>query len=147
MIPESGNVTITGTVTNTTAETWLGVNVYPLTSDSLSMTSVAELDAAAQALPDQVIGERIVEVSDHIDQLVPGEVQPYTLRVPRRYLGRTEGVHWLGVHALGENAAGRDDPRRRPRPHLHPARRRRAARAPHRAGPPAAQAHRVRPGR
>ena len=73
------------------------------------MTSVAELDAAAQALPDQVIGERIVEVSDHIEQLVPGEVQPYTLRVPRRFLGRTEGVHWLGVHALGENVDGRDD--------------------------------------
>ena len=109
VIPESGNVTITGTVTNTTTETWLGVNVYPLTSDSLSMTSVAELDAAAQALPDQVVGERIVEVSDHIEQLVPGEVQPYTLRVPRRFLGRTEGVHWLGVHALGENVDGRDD--------------------------------------
>ena len=109
VIPESGNVTITGTVTNTTTETWLGVNLYPLASDSLSMTSVAELDAAAQALPEQVIGERIVEVSDHIEQLVPGEVQPYTLRVPRRFLGRTEGVHWLGVHALGENVDGRDD--------------------------------------
>ena len=56
VIPESGNVTITGTVTNTTTETWLGVNLYPLASDSLSMTSVAELDAAAQALPEQVIG-------------------------------------------------------------------------------------------
>ena len=31
------------------------------------------------------------------------------------------GVYWFGVHALGDTVGGRDDGRRRPGPHLHPA--------------------------
>ena len=108
VVPESGNVTITGMVTNTTEETWSDVNLYPLVSTSPPMTSVEELDAAAQADDDLVVGTRRTEVSGRITTLAPGEVAPYTLRFPRSFLGRTEGVHWLGVHALGTNTAGRD---------------------------------------
>ncbi|MGI8645130.1 MAG: DUF6049 family protein [Nocardioides sp.] len=109
VIPERGRVMIFGTVTNTSDETWVGVNLYPLTSSSLPMTTVAELEAAVQTDVDTVVGERIIEVVDRIDELAPGEVASYALRIPRRYLGRDEGVHWLGVHALAQNAEGRDD--------------------------------------
>ena len=109
VLPASGKVTITGTVTNTTDETWTGVNVYPLTSTGLPITTVDQLDAAAHVPSDFVVGERILEVIFQIPTLTAGQVVPYTLRVPRRYLGRSEGVHWLGVHALAQNADGRDD--------------------------------------
>ncbi|MEO5853569.1 MAG: DUF6049 family protein [Nocardioides sp.] len=108
VVPETGNVTITGMVTNVSEETWTDINVYPLTSTALPMTTVDELDAAAQSPDDLVVGERRLEVSANIPSLAPGEVAQYTLRVPRRYLGQTEGVQWLGVHTLGANSAGRD---------------------------------------
>jgi len=109
VIPTTGPVTISGTVTNTSEDTWSGVNVYPLTSSAVSMTTVKELDAAARADDDLVVGERIVEVSDQIPILSPGQVAPYVLRVPRRFLATSEGVHWLGVHTLGQNDEGRDE--------------------------------------
>ena len=109
VIPDRGRVTIAGTVTNTSDETWSGVNLYPLTSTALPMTTIDELDAAAQADDDLVVGERIIQISDQIPVLAPGQVSTYTLRVPRSYLGDTEGVHWLGVHALAQNDEGRDD--------------------------------------
>lgn len=109
VIPERGRVTITGTVTNASDETWSGINVYPLTSTAFPMTTVDELDAAARADDDLVVGERIIAISDQIAVLAPGQAASYTLRVPRSYLGDTEGVHWLGVHALAQNDEGRDD--------------------------------------
>lgn len=108
VIPKSGRVTVTGTVTNTSADTWSGVNLYPITSASSPITSQAELGAAAASDPELVVGERITEISDQIDTLAPGEARRYALRVPRSYLGREEGVYWLVVHALGEGPAGRD---------------------------------------
>lgn len=110
-VPEKGPITVSGTVTNTTEETWTDVNVYPLTSRTDPMTTQAELAAAVDANPDLPVGERILEVSDSIGDLAPGEQAPYDLRVPRRLLGivGTPGVYWFGVHALGANAEGRDD--------------------------------------
>ncbi|GAA2134802.1 DUF6049 family protein [Nocardioides bigeumensis] len=109
MVPTSGRVTITGTVTNTSDETWIDVKVYPvLPNGSLPMTTTAELEAAALAPPDLVIGERYLPISDDLGDLPPGGVAPYALRVPRSQLPDTEGVHWLGVHALGGSAEGRD---------------------------------------
>lgn len=109
VIPEEGTVTITGTVTNTSDETWADVNMYPaLPSGALPITSAAELAAAAQVPAELVVGERKLEVSDPLGDLAPGEVAPYALRIPRRLLPTTEGVHWLSVHALGGDAAGRD---------------------------------------
>ena len=110
-IPESGRVAVTGTVTNVSDEIWEDVNLYPVlpTEAGLPITTVSELDAAAQVPADLVIGEREVSVSDQVGDLAPGAVAPYALRIPRGLLPTTEGVHWLGVHALGANAEGRDD--------------------------------------
>ncbi len=108
VIPTRGRVTVTGTVTNTSADTWAGVNLYPITSASSPMTSQAELEAAASSDAELVVGERITEITYPIDTLAPGEARPYALRIPRSYLGRDQGVYWLVVHALGEGPAGRD---------------------------------------
>ena len=111
VIPEQGNVTITGTVTNVSDEIWQDVNLYPVlpTEAGLPITTVSELDAAAQVPADLLIGERELSVSDPVGDLAPGAVAPYALRIPHRLLPTSEGVHWLGVHALGANAEGRDD--------------------------------------
>lgn len=110
VVPESGPVVITGTVTNESSEQWRGINVYAMTS-SLPLTTHRELRAAIDSDPELPVGERITEAgAARIEVLDPGATGSYHLRVPRRLLGigNRPGVYWIGIHALGETDAGRD---------------------------------------
>lgn len=112
VIPESGPIQITGTVTNDSIETWEDVQLYGLTSTS-PMTDAAALAEAADTPDDTVIGERITEPDTFPDvgDLTPGASRSFTITLPRRALDDSvgaEGVYWLGVQALGASDAGRD---------------------------------------
>ena len=105
-------VRITGTVTNLDDVPWLAVNLYPVVSEA-PMTTRAELSAAAASDPELYFGERITDPGpyDTLEELAPGESQPYALTLPRERIPLTgSGTYWLGVQALGETALdGRDD--------------------------------------
>lgn len=110
-IPESGPIALTGTVRNDSDETWSAINVHPFVSRS-PITSRDELAAAAQTDETAEVGTRLVEPGefDPIGDLPPGASAYFRISLPRRVLGITgaPGVYWIGVHALGQNADGRD---------------------------------------
>nr|WP_246303564.1 DUF6049 family protein [Nocardioides thalensis] len=120
-VPESGPIEITGTVTNTDVVAWEDVTVYPFFDcsadpacgagfDQKPMTTAAELAEAAQADPEEVVGNRILTegVEDEVGDIDPGESASYSLTVPRSELApflTGPGVYWFGVHALGSSEA------------------------------------------
>jgi hypothetical protein len=110
VIPKKGRIRISGTITNETDDTWTAINVYPLTSQTAPMTTEAELAAATEANPDLPVGSRITAVSQRIDRLAPGQSTNYSLSIPRSLLGidGSDGVYWLGVHALGHSPNDED---------------------------------------
>lgn len=109
VVPARRPVVLRGRVTNSSDETWTGINVYPCTSSD-PITTESELQAAVESDPEMVVCTRsslFVPIGD----LEPGETRSYTLRVPRDQLGipeGVEGVFWLNVHALGASPEGRD---------------------------------------
>ncbi|WP_322937483.1 DUF6049 family protein [Nocardioides bizhenqiangii] len=115
-VPERGPVFVSGTVINRDTETWTGIAVYPFINAGNCdgcpppITTAAGLVEAAETDPEAVVGNRITDVSDTIDELEPGEVQEYTIRIPRDLLPVSEpGVYWFGVHALGASDSAPDD--------------------------------------
>lgn len=115
-VPERGPVVVSGTVINRDVETWTGISLYPFINAGdcpgcpAPLTTQAELVEAAETDPTDLVGNRIVEVSDDVDSLAPGEVAPYSIRVPRSLLPvTTPGVYWFGVHALGASESTADD--------------------------------------
>ncbi len=113
-IPETGDLTLAGTVTNDSDETWIAVNVHPFISAS-PMTSRAELAAAALTPLSTEVGTRLVEAGqfEPIGDLAPGMSRAFRISIPVEQLGAeitgAEGVYWIGIHALGQNTTGRDD--------------------------------------
>ena len=112
-IPSSGPITISGTVTNSSDETWTSVSLYPLTS-STPMTVHSQLVAAAASDPSTVIGDRIVQDGSPVGDLAPGETRSFTLVLRHRDLPSqpkdgVPGVYWLGVHALGSGSESGSD--------------------------------------
>lgn len=117
VLPQQGPVTLRGTVTNSSTETWTTVRVYPFLSHT-PITTVADLAAAAETDPDLVPGGRVVELQRPatyatIARIRPGQSASYTVRIPHRLLdqavGTAPGVYWIGVQALGADAEGRDE--------------------------------------
>jgi hypothetical protein len=115
VVPNRGPVVLRGRVTNTTDETWTGLNVHPFLSPSPMRTS-AEVELAAASDPEIFIDSRIVtpgSFDDSIDELAPGATARWLVRLPQDVLqdeiDGTEGVYWIGVHVLGANSQGRDD--------------------------------------
>ncbi len=110
VIPTRGRITVTGSVTNDTDEQWRVIKLYPLTS-TRPFTTPEELTVAAATDPGSYIGNRITSVADTIDVLDPGESATFAVSVNRGQLPVTgePGVYWLGVHALGETDAGREE--------------------------------------
>ncbi len=103
-VPERGPIRIRGTVTNASDELWTDINLIPFVNPSDALTSADDLATAADTESDAVVGGRIVEVLDKVDELEPGESADYRLRVPRSLLTMTEpGVYWFGVHASGRS--------------------------------------------
>ena len=110
-VPEKGKLRIGGTVTNTSDETFTGINVHAFIGDA-PITSVAELAAERERDPADYVGARITVPGsfDTIDELEPGASTRYQLEVTRQQLGVSEpGVYWFGVHALGDSDVPRDE--------------------------------------
>ena len=109
-IPHKGRIQVTGTVRNTSSQTWRDVHVYPLTSYD-PITSTADLATAAATDPTAVIGNRLLEVGRKIGTLAPGARARFRIRVPVADLkiSHKPGVYWLAVHALGTNREGADE--------------------------------------
>ena len=105
VIPNSGAIQVSGTITNTSADTWDNLGLYPLTSFEPLTTSAALLEAT-RTDPADPIGDRITVLGplDVIATLAPGATAAYSLRVPRRSLSISgaPGVYWFGIQALGE---------------------------------------------
>ncbi|TQK68564.1 DUF6049 family protein [Nocardioides sp. SLBN-35] len=117
LLPTSGPLVVSGTVTNVDLETWQRINLYPMFgSTAPAMTTEEELSSAVATDPEAEVGQRYTDdlaVRAEVDSLGPGESTDYTIRIPQRVLRLmfatpTTGVYWFGVHALGENADGRD---------------------------------------
>ncbi|HVK28270.1 MAG TPA: DUF6049 family protein [Nocardioides sp.] len=123
VLPRTGPLEITGTITNADLETWSTIRLYPMfnvgaectsTSCAEVMTSEADLALAAESDPVAPVGVRETSVRYDIASLEPGQSTSYTLTVPQSVL-RTlfpdpkTGVYWLGVHALGASARTGDD--------------------------------------
>jgi hypothetical protein len=121
-LPARGNITIRGTVTNRSDETWTTINLYTFVGDGLDpMSSSAELADAMDVPFEAQVGERVLEGDRGlVETLEPGETAPYVVTVPtsafdftgvaERNDGDTAGVYWFGVHALGQSASTpRDD--------------------------------------
>lgn len=113
-IPTKGRLVLAGTVTNNSEETWTAINVDPFISSS-PMTTRDQLAEAAASDPEAEVGTRLIEPGqfDPIGDLDPGQSAPFRISLPVKDLIGTEitgepGVYWIGVHALGQNAEGRD---------------------------------------
>ena len=111
VVPERGQITVTGQVTNHSDDEWTDVNVYLLTSDE-PFTTAEELDTAAETETKLEIGSRLTGAGlyEAIGDLAPGASVRYALSVGREdlQLSGSPGVYWLGVHVLGANDDGRD---------------------------------------
>lgn len=113
-IPATGNLTLAGTVTNDSDETWFAVNVHPFIS-ATPMTTRDELAAAARTPLSTEVGTRLVEAGqfESLGDLAPGMSRGFRISIPVEQLGAeisgAEGVYWIGLHALGQNSTGRDD--------------------------------------
>ncbi|MCW2761053.1 MAG: hypothetical protein JWR85_1254 [Marmoricola sp.] len=110
-IPRKGAITLTGVVANASSEDWTDVNVAPFISREPITTRDALAEAAATS-PSVAVGERLTDAGTYasVGDLAPGERAAFTIRVPRTSLliSGAPGVYWIGVHALGQNADGRD---------------------------------------
>lgn len=110
-IPRRGAISLTGAVTNSSQESWEEVNVVPFVS-AAPITTRDELAAAAATASDEAVGERLTDTGTYasLGDLAPGERSSFSIRVPVTSLpiSGDPGVYWIGVHALGADATGRD---------------------------------------
>jgi hypothetical protein len=110
-IPAKGKIVMAGTVRNDSEETWSAINVHPV----ISATPIIDRDqlaAAAASDPTVEIGRRLTEIGQFaaIGDLAPGQTSTFRIALHAKDLGLSApGVYWIGVHALGQNAEGRDD--------------------------------------
>lgn len=105
-------VTITGTITNESAEQWTEINLYSFRSLA-PLLDASSLAASAAIEADAPVGERVITPGTEatVDVLEPGQTTNFSLTVPRSELGLSaSGVYWLGVHARGASSSlPRDD--------------------------------------
>lgn len=111
-VPRRSTITIRGTVTNRSAETWTSVNLHAFAS-AAPITDPTSLAASAAIDPGEYVGDRITlpGTFDTVEVLDPGQSADFEIEVGRDQLGIGEepGVYWLGVHALGDSSVPRDD--------------------------------------
>ena len=114
VLPLEGSITIRGTVTNSTEETWLTINLYAILGDDREpMRTSDELAAALAVPPETDVGQRITDAGrpGRVDVLEAGDSASFTVVLPVSAVQvTTPGVYWFGVHAVGESASSpRDD--------------------------------------
>ncbi len=111
VLPRSGDVEITGTVTNTSDDTFTRVNLHAFSSQSPIPDSTA-LAASAAIDPTEFVGPRVTVPGTFttVDELAPGESADFSDSVPVELLGIPDevGVYWIGIHALGDSSVPRD---------------------------------------
>jgi len=109
-IPAKGQVTLAGTVTNDSDETWIAVNVHPFVG-SAPITTREELAAAVEIDPTADVGSRLFQAGQFVPvgDIDAGETVTFTISLPVAVLPKAPGVYWIGVHALGQDSQGRDD--------------------------------------
>ena len=109
VVPTTGRITLTGQVTNRSAETYTDLKAYLFTSGT-PMTDRTALEDSARTPEDAPIGTRVTTegLYDVIGDLAPGETTSYRVSVPRSSLQITgqPGVYWIGVHVLGADPDG-----------------------------------------
>ena len=112
VVPRSGDVEITGTVTNASDDTFTRVNLHAFASQTPILDSTS-LAASATIDPNQFVGERVTVPGtfDTVEVLAPGESAEFTDSVPVELLGipDQDGVYWIGIHALGDSSVPRDE--------------------------------------
>lgn len=104
------DVAISGTVTNTTSETWTGINLLPFRSPA-PITDAATLAASAESDPETYLGDRILTEGsfDTVPSLEPGDTASFETVVRYDELATQAGVYWIGVHALGDAPSAPSD--------------------------------------
>jgi len=112
VVPKQGPITISGTVTNRSQETWRQIKVYPFASSG-PITARSSLEAALGTSEGSVVGHRFFDDQQAvatIGDLAVGQSAAFQLVLPKRILPipSTPGVYWIGAHALGANARGND---------------------------------------
>ena len=112
VLPRTGDVEITGTVTNVSEDTYTRINLHAFSSASPILDS-ANLVSSAASEPNQAVGDRVTVPGTFytVDELAPGETAYFADTVPVDLLEmdpRVEGVYWIGIHALGDGAVPRD---------------------------------------
>ena len=111
-LPRSGDVEITGTVTNASDETYTRINLHAFSSQA-PILDAANLAASAAVDPSVYVGERVTVAGtfDTVDELAPGESAYFSDSVPVELLETTgeQGVYWIGIHAIGDSSVPRDD--------------------------------------
>lgn len=111
VLPQRGEVTVTGQVTNRSKSDWADLQVYLLTSSAPIGDSAALAEAAASGAASE-IGGRLARPGQfaEIGDLGPGESTSYSVTVDRDELEITgePGVYWIGVHVLGAGEGTRD---------------------------------------
>ncbi len=104
-LPRTGDVEITGTVTNVSDDTFTRVNLHAFSSQAPILDAV-NLAASAAVDPSIYVGERVTVPGtfDTIDVLAPGESADFADSVPVELLETSgePGVYWIGIHALGD---------------------------------------------
>ena len=111
-LPRTGDVEITGTVTNASDETYTRINLHAFSSQA-PILDAANLSASAAVDPSVYVGERVTVAGtfDTVDELAPGESAYFSDSVPVELLETTgeQGVYWIGIHAIGDSSVPRDD--------------------------------------
>lgn len=110
VVPTSGPLQMTGTVTNTTDQVMRDLNVHPFASTS-PINTTRELEVAAESDPELPVGDRISAPGtfDTVAELAPDETATFTVRVPRAELlipRGVPGVYWIGIHVRGVDDSG-----------------------------------------
>jgi hypothetical protein len=112
VLPRSGDVEISGTVTNVSDDTFTRINLHAFSSQTPILTASSLVDSAASD-PTLSVGQRVTVPGtfDTVDELAPGESAPFSDSVPVELLGIPDeaGVYWIGIHALGDSSVPRDE--------------------------------------
>ncbi len=110
-IPTRGRITMSGRIQNVSKEEWTDINLSPFVSYE-PITARDQLAEAAASDSDATVGERMTDegVTVSIGDLAPGGRADFTisLQASNLQISGAPGVYWIGVHALGANATGRD---------------------------------------
>ena len=111
VIPHRGPIELSGLIVNRSDETWTDLKIYPWRSVT-PISTVVDLDLAAETDPELSVGTRIIETYEVVDELPPGGSTTFHLTVPRSQLGienSATGVYWMGVQVLATSDEGRDE--------------------------------------